>query len=262
MRGVNLTSGKGGIDRTRIKAGAKPDSLYDGLNCWVTVSLSFRPRQGTVIDAQLPSGTIGLTTFEDKLVVFSDHEVDLSAFPGYRLEILTYPGGNATAPSLYKIWFAEPFLGWLYVAAEWSDGEVFHYWLQQVRTWQPDTIYLFNDLVQPTVPNGFTYRANRLGAANPIWQPSTAYQVGDVVEPTVPNSYKYEVVDAIGTNPRSGTVEPTWLTTPGALVNDDADIVATPDDTTGGSGSPNQPPQDVIDRYGQGPNAPTTRGDV
>lgn len=255
MRAVALNSLKNGIDRTRIKGWAKPDTLYDAVNCWVTVSLSALPRPGTVIDAQLPAGTIGLTTFHGKLIVFSDHLVDLSAFPKYELEILTYPG--AAGPLLHKIHFAEPFLGFLYVAAEWNTGEVFHYWLREPSTWQADTIYKFGDLVQPTVPNGFVYEATRLLPADPVWTPNSAVQIGDFREPTVPNSFRYEVIDTIGDNPRTGTTEPIWPETDGAVINEDANIdQTTPPVGTGSSDT--TPPSSVTDRYGSGPNAPTS----
>lgn len=263
MRAVALASLKNGIDKTRIKGFAKPDSLFDGLNMWVTVSLSARPRPGTVIDSvaddgssfQLPAGTVGLTTFKGKLVVFADHVVDLSAFPKYELEVLTYPGTQG--PTLYKIHFAQPFLGFLYVSAEWSDGSVYHYWLREPATWEANKIYKFGDLVQPSVQNGFVYEAQRLNPADPVWTPDTQMQVGDRREPTTPNSFTYEVIDTVGDNPRTGTTEPIWPETDGAVINEDANI----DQTTpggGGDGSSTTPPASVEDRYGSGPNAPTS----
>jgi hypothetical protein len=257
VRPVPLNSLKDGIDKTRVKGWAKPDTLFDATNCWVTVSLSARPRPGTVIDAVLPTGTVGLTTFRGKLVVFADHEVDLTGFDQYELEILTYPELNPDGASLLKIHFAEPFLGVLYVVAEWSDGRVVHYWLREPTTWQADTIYKFGDLVQPSTPNGFVYEATRLNPADPIWTPNSQVVVGDFREPTTPNSFTYEVIDTIGTNPRTGTVEPIWPETDGATINEDADSdQSTP--PAGGSGSSTTPPQSIQDRYGIGPNAPTS----
>lgn len=269
MRAVALTSLKKGIDRTRIKGGAQPDTLFDGVNMWVTVSLSARPRPGTRIASvsdtptpvySLPPGTVGLTTFEGDLVVFADQLIDLSDYPGFRLEILNHPNAAnlAPTPNLVKIHFAEPYLGFLYVAAEWSDGSTFHYWLREFTTWQATTVYRFGDLVEPTVPNGFTYQATRLNPANPVWTPDTAVTLGDIREPTVPNSFQYEVIDTIGTAPRTGTTEPTWPTTAGATVTEDANFGPQAPPAAGGSGDPTAPPQDIIDRYGLGPNAPTS----
>lgn len=253
MRSVAINSLKKGIDRTRVKGWADPEALFNAVNMWVTVSLSARPRPGTVIDAILPAGTIGLTTFRGKLVVFSDHEVDLTGFDQYELEILTYPG--TAGPSLFKIHFAEPFLGFLYVSAEWSTGEVFHYWLREPSTWEANKIYKFGDLVQPSTPNGFVYEATRLLPADPVWTPNSAVVVGDRREPTVPNSFTYEVIDTIGTNPRTGTTEPDWPTEADAIINEDADFDATVPPAGGGS-SDTTPPSSVSDRYGTGPDAP------
>jgi hypothetical protein len=267
MRQETITSAKAGINRYRTKGGASKETLYDFLNGYVTVAGSFRPRPGSVIDSlaegatSLPPGTVGLTTYKDKLVVFADHEVDVSGYAGYAVELLTYPGAHLLEepPTLVDIHFAEPFLGYLYVAAEWSDGEVFHYWLQRVSTWQPNTVYMFGELVQPTTPDGYTYRAGRLNPANPLWRPDTAYALGFIVEPTEQNGYQYEAVELVGDSPRSGATEPAWIASPGALVNDDADFGVTVPDEAGGDGGDSTPPQEVIDRYGLGPQAPTNR---
>jgi hypothetical protein len=255
VRPYPINSLQRGIDRTRTKGWARPDTMFDAINCWVTVGRSARPRPGSAGDARLPAGTIGLTTFHGKLVVFADHAVDLSAFPKYELEILTFPG--TAGPTLAAIHFAQPFLGFLYVIAEWSDGSVYHYWLREPSIWQANTIYRFGDLVQPTVPNGFVYEATRLLPADPVWTPDSAVQIGDRREPTVPNSFTYEVIDTIGLNPRTSMTEPDWPTQPDAIINEDADFDATVPPP--GSGTSNTtPPSSVTDRYGSGPDAPTS----
>lgn len=251
MRAVALTSAKGGIDRTRTKGGAKPDTLYDGVNCWVTVSLSIRPRPGTNVDVTLPPGTVGLTTHAGKRVVFSDEYIDLSSFPNYRLEILTHPTDQAT--ELVAIHFAEPFLGFLYVVAQWDDGAIFHYWLETADVWQADTAYAAGTLVAPSTPNGYYYRANRLTPAGVTWAPDVARADGDKVEPTVYNNYEYTVIETYGDNPRSGSVEPVWPTIPGATVVEDTqgNAPTTPTTPTTPTGDTTLPPA-VIDRYGTG----------
>ena len=51
----------------------------------------------------------------------------------------------------------------------------------------------------------------------PAWAPSIVRVVGDIVVPTVANGYEY-ICGASGAS--SGTVEPTWPTTPGAVVTE------------------------------------------
>lgn len=256
MVAVALTTGSQGINRYRTKGGAKPDTLYDAVNCYVTVSGSIRPREGTIIDAQLPAGTVGLMAYRGKLWVFSDSLIDLSAHPDYGLSILTHadPG---LGESLVEIHFAEPFLGYPYVVGEWSDGAIYHYWLQgegdSPKTWEPSTFYKLGEIIHPTTPNGWTYKAHRLGDPGPAWAPEVERSVDDVVEPTTGNGFEYVVVEAHGTPPRSGSTEPDWIAEDGALVVEEADVAP-------GDGSPPPPslppistlPPGTGDRYGPG----------
>lgn len=248
MRAVSLTSGKGGIQRFRDRAGAKPDTFYDLTNAYVTQGLGVVPRPGAVLDYALPDGTVGLTAFAGKKVVYAIENIALSD-PSYELVILKHP----TLPSLplIQIHFAEPFLGYLYVVAEFGNGDVFHYWLQPLDDWAALTVYLAGTTIQPTEPNGYGYRANRIGAPNPNWAANVPRQVGDRVEPTVPNGYYYEVVEVFGANPSSGPTEPVWPAEEGSTVEENVDgqpqlppPTVTPP-TDGGVLPPG-----VIDRYG------------
>lgn len=242
-----LTATKGGINRLRVKGSPSPDTLFDALNCYVDASGVPQSRPGTEQDYALPTAIPkGLVGYNDGLVSFS-HQVESDVPAGVSVLVLLNPN-DATQP-IREIHFAAPYMGFLYVAAEFENDDVVHYWLQGTVPWQPNTVYMLGDLVSPTTPNGLAYRATRLNPAGALWKPSTAYEVGDVVEPSVPNSFDYEAVDTVGINPRSGPTEPTWGTTPGALTNDDAEIDTTPPDTTGGQGNTNTPPQDVKDRY-------------
>lgn len=253
-RTVALNALKQGITRLRDKGGADPKSLYDLENGYVTLSGTIQSRPGTVEDAVLPEGTKGLCAFNGAMVVFS-HVVTPGMPAGYSCEVLTHP----TEPSLAisEIHFAAPFLGFLYVVPEFTNGDIFHYWLQGTDeaegTWAAETIYDLYQVVKPTVPNGLAYRATRLNPADPVWGPSEARVVGDVVEPSTWNKFKYTVTTTVGTNPKSGTVEPTWTAEDGAIVIEQVDL--TPPDPPGGptgpgGGSDGDPlPGDIEDRY-------------
>jgi len=237
VRSVSLSAVKAGITRLRDKGGASPDSLYDLLNGHVDASRSPVQRPGTAVDAILPPGTVGLCAFQGKLHVFSSNFVD----PGddrYVVDILRHPNVDY-AGGLSRIHFAKPFLGFLYVVAEFENGDVFHYWLQFKGNWLPLTFYKIDDTVKPSTPTGFFYKATSVDNP-PAWNPSTKYALGDVVQPTVYNGYKYTVVEADGDNPASGTTEPTWPTTDGAQVTEDVDLSQAPATTTtdGSTGSP------------------------
>jgi len=119
---------------------------------------------------------------------------------------------------LQQIHFAAPFMGFLYVAAEFTDGNTWHYWLEELDAWSPSTDYEIGDRVFPTVENGFAYKATRPGSANPAWAPSVERSVSDVIEPTVYNGFKYTVIATTGSNPSSGLIEPDWPTESGGQV--------------------------------------------
>lgn len=243
-RDITLNAATAGISRLRSKGGARPETLYDLVNGFVDASGAISSRPGTVIDYQLPAGTIGMCAFDGGLVVFSN-QVVADMPDGVLCEVLTHPQ-NPDSP-LVRIHFAGPFLGSLYVTAEFADGLVFDFWLTSAATWEPVHVYRLGESVQPTEPNGYSYRANRLGDPGPAWAPGVERTVGDVVEPTTPNGFEYVVIEAYGMPPRSGNTEPAWPTAAGASVTEEADL--TPKPPAGGGGGGSRPPPDVDDRY-------------
>lgn len=237
------------MNRLRNKGGAKADSFYLLENCYVTSSQSIVPRPGTVGDANLNSYTRGLMAFRGKLYVFASEPVVI-ANPLYEVLVLQHPDSDSTA-LLKEIHFAQPFLGFPYVVAEFDDDPdaFYHYWLQDTEAWQANHVYTEGAMVEPTSPNGYVYRATRLTPAAPLWGPLEPRAVDDVVEPTEANGYQYKVIETLGDNPASGAVEPKWIAEDGALVYEDVDASAPP---TSPPPSTPRPPQDVIDRYGGG----------
>lgn len=248
---TQLNAASAGISRLRTKGGPKPDTLYDLLNGFVDASGAINSRPGTEIDYSLPSGSIDMCAFDGGLVVFS-HEIVPDMPEGVTCEVLTHPEDPEIA--LVKIHFAGPFLGYLYVTAEFEDGNIYDFWLQSAQTWQSNTVYTPSDLVQPTIPNGFVYRPHRISSAGVIWSPGERREIGEVVEPTVFNGFDYIVVEAHGSPPRSGDVEPQWPVEEGQVVVEEADVpVAPPPSQT-------QPPPSVPPRYGN-PGGSTPRHD-
>lgn len=246
-RPAQLTVIKGGIDRLRTKGGARADTLYDLVNGQESEKGTVRSRPGTRRNATLPSNTRGLVGFRGEFHTFSHVTVALPS--GYVLHVLTHP--TDPAQTLTKIHFAKPFLGFLYVVAEFADGNVSHYWMRTGGPWQANKIYRLGDVVEPTTPNGIAYQATRLGSANPSWAPNVPRTIGDIVEPVEYNDYYYTVVDTLGANPRSGTVEPVWPESPGAQIVEDTEgngetaPTSTPDPAQ-------SPGSEITDRYGTG----------
>lgn len=172
-----------------------------------------------------------------------------------------FPGSPSYGP-IVEIHFAQPFLGGLYVVAEFDVnseiaaalGTVFHFWIQSseggdnANTWQKNTDYRIGDVVIPSVPNGLTYIASRRGAANPIWTPNTQKQVGDKVEPTVPNGFYFTATSVAGDNPTTGATEPVWPTSDGALVQENS-ALANDQTVTLATSAPNAPVPTVPAKY-------------
>lgn len=216
MRVFPLTTSNTGMSRLRTKGGARGDTLYDLLNGWITIEGTIKPRPGTVEDITLPEGTVGLVAHKCKLYVFS-HEPKVTSNPDkYVVAVLRHPSDPTV--ELAVIHFAATFLGFLYVAAQFADGSVWHYWLEELDPWSASTDYKIGDRVFPTTENGFAYKATRPGSPNPAWAPNVERAVNDVVEPTVYNGFKYTVVAVTGDNPASGATEPDWPEEAGAQI--------------------------------------------
>lgn len=241
----------GGINRLRTKGGADPRQLYDLLNADVAQDGSIVSRRGIVKVYDLPAGTKGLCAANGVLNVFSDSPK--TGIPtGVECIVLRHP--TIAGLTLHDIPFAGPFLGdasgaLLYVVGEFNNGDVYHYWTRSATTWAANAVHQPGDLVQPTVPNGYLYRARRAGTPYPAWAAGVNRSVGDIVEPTTSNGYSYEVIDVAADPTASGTTEPVWPEAEGGVVTE----YTVP--TTGGSSAPTDPgdstlPSDVSDRYG------------
>ena len=249
MRDFAITSAKQGITRQRNKGGPAKDSFYTLKNCYVTSDRSVVPRPGTRLDTTLPAGTKGLMMFRGKLHVFSAEPVTLTN-PKYVNTVLQNPDPTSTA-AIHEIHFAQPFLGYPFVVAEFEDnlGTYVAYWLEEQGTWKPETVYFLGESVLPSVQTGYTYSAQRLNPAMPAWSKGKEVQVGDFLEPTVFNGYMYEIIAIDGPGTTTGAVEPTWTASEGAVVIEDVDVGEQEPDQVGAPTAPYVPPS-VSDRYG------------
>lgn len=216
MRIVPLSTANAGMTRLRSKGHAAPNTLYDLLNGYITQAGTVRPRPGTQTDIVLPPDTKGLVAHKCRLYVFS-HTPQVTSNPDkYIVATLRHPIDPNI--KIVQIHFAAPFMGFLYVAAEFEDGNTWHYWLEELDTWSPNTDFKVGDRVFPDTENGFAYRATRPGSPYPAWTANTQRAIDDVIEPTIHNGYKYTVIAVTGENPRSGTLEPNWPSESGAQV--------------------------------------------
>lgn len=213
---VPLSTANAGMTRLRSKGNAAANTLYDLLNGYITLAGTIRPRPGSQTDIVLPADTKGLVPHKCRLYVFS-HESKVTSNPDkYVVARLVHPTDPTV--TIHQIHFASPFMGFLYVAAEFTDGSVWHYWLEELDAWSSGTDYMEGDRVFPTTENGFAYEATRPSSPNEAWAPGVERAVNDVIEPVTTNGYKYTVIAVSGVNPASGLLEPDWPTESGAQV--------------------------------------------
>jgi hypothetical protein len=225
MRAAPLTVINSGINRLRIKGGARADTLYDLLNGYVTQAKTVKVRAGTTRYADLSGlDTAGLATVKGQLAVFS---ISVQAVPtGFVNYVLQDP--NDPTQDIVKIHFAKPFLGFPYVVAEFANGDIFHYWLRDSGVWTADTDYLIGDIVTPATNNqGIAFEAVRISSPNPTWQANSQITEGQIVEPSVYDGFFFTATETDGDNPHTGATEPAWNAADGATTIEQADATLT-----------------------------------
>ena len=250
MRPYPLTVLNGGINRLRVKGGASASRLYDLTNAFITNAGSIVPREGTLRAATLDSTTVGLAAANGTFNIFSSTYTTVGIPTGYTLNVLQNPI-NPTA-SVTKIWFAKPFMGFEYVVAEFSDGNVFTYWLQNDGTWASNTVYTTASIVLPPIANGLAYQGVSRFTSGTAWTPDTVVTSGAFILPNTPTGFVYEIISIAGANPHTGASEPNWSITSGSQIQEfgDFDQSSTDGGTTGPYTTGANLSQTITNKYG------------
>jgi hypothetical protein len=250
---------RGGINRLKVKGSVSAQQLYDLTNAYITQAGTIVPREGTIRSAALTANTVGLTAFNGQFNVFATSMQTVPA--NYVCNVLIHP--TTPAATLTKIWFAKPFMGFLYVVAQFSTGDVYHYWLQSNGSWAASTMYKTGAIVTPTPTNGLAYQAVRDMPLNSAWSAQSTIAAGAMVEPNQYTGYAYRAVAVAGSLPHTGSSEPVWPTTIGGIVQEFGDF-----GTTSSSAGTTQATSssaahvlgsNITDRYG---NSATIAGQV
>ncbi len=170
--------------------------------------------------------------------------------PGFTLNVLSEPG-NPTQP-LEKIWFAKPFMGFEFVVAEFTDGKVVHFWLQNDGTWTTGMNYTTGSIILPLVPNGLAYQAISHFIHIPNWTPETVIASGSYVAPNSYNGFAYQAISVAGTPAHTGAIEPIWPVIASATVQEFGDFDASSSDSGGFNPYTTASPLSttITDRYG------------
>ena len=255
MRPFPLTTLTGGINRLQVKGNASASNLYDLVNAYITNEGTVSPREGTVRAATLDTNTVGLMYFDGVPNIFgATFTTSTATVPsGYKLNVLLNPVNAAAIPT--KIWFAKPFMGFPFVTAEFTDGSVYDYWLQNSGTWTSDTVYTSASIVLPVTPNGLAYQGVRNWPPNPFWSANTLITSGSYVEPNEATGYCYRAIAVAGTSPHTGASEPVWPTVSAGQIQEFGDFDTSSSDagTTQASSTTTQAAalsSQITDRYG------------
>jgi concanavalin A-like lectin/glucanase superfamily protein len=254
MRAFPITVLNGGINRLRVKGGAAANQLYDLQNAWITNAGAVVPREGTIRAATLDSSTVGLAAANGQFNIFSSAFSTATLPANYVLNVLSDPSNTSASPTV--IYYAKPFMGFLYVVASFSDGTVHHYWLQNSGTWTSSTDYTSASIVLPPTPNGLAYQGVRDFPIQPLWTAETLITSGSYVEPNTPTGFAYQAVATTGSPVHTGQVEPVWPTLAGGIIQEfgDFDLSASDAGTTQASlnGISTASPlgSNITDRYG------------
>ena len=251
MRSFPLTVLNGGINRLRVKGGASASQLYDLQNGYITNAGSIVPREGTIRAATLDSSTVGFAAANGQFNIFSSAYSTAALPANYVLNVLSNPKNPGTAP--VKIWYAKPFMGFLYVVAEFADLSIHHYWLQNNGTWTSTTDYTSASIVLPPTPNGLAYQGVRDFPVQPLWAPDVVIASASYVEPNSPTGFAYQAIAVAGSPAHTGLTEPVWPTTAGAVIQEFGDFdVSTTQQNTGNSPFSTASPlgASITDRYG------------
>lgn len=132
MAYIDITDFKLGIDRRKSRVNGQPGSLWTLTNGVISRGGEVQRCKAFVPVFTVP-GTHGLGAVGGQLFVFG-HLEGLSVPAGVNYQRLVHPHNGALA--LTRVLDVEPFDGELYVIAEFSDGNVFHYYGgERVAAW-------------------------------------------------------------------------------------------------------------------------------
>lgn len=183
----------GGLDVRRGKSVSDANRLRGLTNAYVTTGRTLQKRPCLRRVATLEAGTVGLRAGLGKLHTFYGQGSVTHADTLFQANLIPHP---TSALNVSKVHFGEVFNGYLYVAAEYSDGSIKHHYLDDPGAWVATTAYSLGAFRRPTTANGFRYEVTSNGTSGGV-------------EPTWPTTVGFTVVD--------GTV--TWTCRSRAIVD-------------------------------------------
>jgi len=115
-----------GIDLRKGASVSDANRLREMLNAHVTTGLATQKRPGLVKVATLEAGTKGLFASGGKLHTFYGNGTLTHAHPLFMANRVARP---STQLDVTKVWFADIFNGFIYAVVEYTNGDVYHHYL-------------------------------------------------------------------------------------------------------------------------------------
>lgn len=185
MPAITFDDFAGGLDVRPAAALSRPNILRVLTNGYITNGKSIKKRPCLYKEATLEAGTVGLKAFGGKLNTFYGAGSAITHADTRFVARRTPHITTGAAPT--KVHYCDQYNALMYVAVEYGDGTFRHHYLDDPGAWATATAYALNTFRRPTVANGFRYK-----------------------------------VTAVAGTGTSGASEPTWPTTIGATVVDNA----------------------------------------
>ncbi len=199
------------------------DGMWQMTNCYITTGHSIRKRPCIRYNTSL-SGTAGLFAALGVINVF--YSTNAPSVPGgYAAHKIPNPNAPTTS-QITKINYATVFLGQIFVVATYDDGSTHYFYLIENQAWTASTSFPIGTIISPSAAYkaahgdpGYFYQVTA-GPSLATWLANATHALNDIVQPTVPNGFQYKVVATTGTPIQSGAIEPAWPTTASAEVTE------------------------------------------
>ena len=216
-----------GMDRRRSRVAGTLGALWLGINGHITRGGDFERRKKFVRSVALPASTIGLAVVDNHLHTFGSGPTPTGMPPNVQYERLQHPG-TAQLEAILD-WTA--FDGELYAVAEFSNGDVYHYYnASRVTAW---------DTISAAVATSLAYPARRLAEKidrNPYFSATAS---GAVITITASRAGTAFTVSASTVNNLGTNDQAIALATIQANIEEGAEIAASTTVTiTGGTSNP------------------------
>ncbi len=190
-----------GLDVRKGKSASDANRLRVLTNAHVSSGRQIKKRATLTPFAALTAGTVGLVAGKGKLQTFYGGTGSISHAEPLILATRTM---HPITPALTvtNVLWADVYDGYMYVITEYSDGSVWHHWVNDPGSWVTLTAYALGAYRRPTVANGFIYEVTANGttaAGEPAWPTTPGLTVVDGTVTWTCRSYA--ILDT--NNPRS-----------------------------------------------------------